>query len=129
MIRLGPLSFQPAELAKVATIMMFGRTLEDITGSINDWKLLYHGIYAIVPCHIHNNPQPDMGMTMVLFFMVVGIFFIAGLDIRFFIGGFSALALAIILILNFNIMSSLSKEEINIFLKSRSWYVGNQDIT
>lgn len=115
-IRLGPLSFQPAELAKVATIMMLGRTLEDMNGSINDWKNFFTmAFYAIVPA-IFIIIQPDMGMTMVLFFMVVGIFFIAGLDIRFFIGGFSALALAIILILNFNIIAPYQKKRLTSFL-------------
>lgn len=115
-IRLGPLSFQPAELAKVATIMMLGRTLEDMNGSINDWKNFFTmAFYAIVPA-IFIIIQPDMGMTMVLFFMVVGIFFIAGLDIRFFIGGFSALALAIILILNLNIIAPYQKKRLTSFL-------------
>ena len=115
-IRLGPLSFQPAELAKVATIMMLGRTLEDMNGSINDWKNFFTmAFYAIVTA-IFIIIQPDMGMTMVLFFMVVGIFFIAGLDIRFFIGGFSALALAIILILNLNIIAPYQKKRLTSFL-------------
>ncbi|MGL5085270.1 MAG: FtsW/RodA/SpoVE family cell cycle protein, partial [Clostridium sp.] len=37
-IRLGPASFQPSELAKMATIMMLGRQLEDMDGTINELK-------------------------------------------------------------------------------------------
>ena len=37
-IRLGPLSFQPAELAKIATVMMMGKELEDMDGEINNFK-------------------------------------------------------------------------------------------
>ncbi len=37
-IRLGPLSFQPAELAKIATVMMMGKKLEDLDGEINNLK-------------------------------------------------------------------------------------------
>ena len=37
-IRLGPLSFQPAELAKIATVMMMGKKLEDMDGEINTFK-------------------------------------------------------------------------------------------
>lgn len=37
-IRLGPLSFQPAELAKIGTIMMMGKKLDDMDGEINNIK-------------------------------------------------------------------------------------------
>ena len=40
-IRLGPLSFQPAELAKIGTIMMMGKKLDDMDGEINNIKNFY----------------------------------------------------------------------------------------
>ena len=79
-IRLGPLSFQPAELAKIGTIMMMGKKLDDMDGEINNIKnFSILAFYAIIPAGLIVI-QPDMGMTMVLFFMVLGVFFIGGLD-------------------------------------------------
>lgn len=110
--RLGPLSFQPAELAKVATMMKLGITYESMNGSINEWKNFWKmGIYAIIPAALIVI-QPDMGMTMVLFFIVLGIFFIAGLDTRIIYGGFGALILGIIIALNTPILHQYQKNRI-----------------
>ena len=114
-IRLGPLSFQPSELAKMATIMMLGKTLEEMKGSINEIKNLgLMAFYAIVPA-VFIVIQPDMGMTMVLFFIVVGIFFIGGLDIKIIGGGFLALFLAIIIVWNSGIIKPYQKNRITSF--------------
>ena len=115
-IRLGPLSFQPAELAKIATIMMLGKTLEEMSGTINDLKNFFTmAFYAIVPA-VFIVIQPDMGMTMVLFFIVVGIFFIAGLDIRIIGGGLLSLLIAIIIVWNSGLIQSYQKTRITSFM-------------
>ena len=72
-IDLGVISLQPAEIAKVATIMMMGRKLEEMEGNINTVKNFFTlAIYAVIPAALIVI-QPDMGMTMVLFFMVLGL--------------------------------------------------------
>ena len=99
-LRLGPLSFQPAELAKIATVMMLGKKLEDMDGEINNLKNFFIlAFYAVIPAGLIVI-QPDMGMTMVLFFMVLGTFFIGGLDKRIIIGGLGALVVGIVLVWN-----------------------------
>lgn len=119
-IRLGPLSFQPAELAKIATIMMLGRTLEDMNGTINELKnFLTMAFYAVVPA-IFIVTQPDMGMTMVLFFMVVGIFFIAGLDMKIIGGGLLALVVAIVIVWNSGLIQPYQKTRITSFMNPES---------
>ena len=45
-IRLGPLSFQPAELAKIGTIMMMGKKLDDMDGEINNIFLCYNSSWT-----------------------------------------------------------------------------------
>lgn len=119
-IRVGPLSFQPSELAKMATIMMLGKTLEEMNGTINEWKnFLTMAFYAIVPA-VFIVIQPDMGMTMVLFFIVVGIFFIAGLDIRIIGGGFLSLFLVVILVWNSGLIQPYQKKRLTSFLNPES---------
>lgn len=119
-IRLGPLSFQPAELAKIATIMMLGKTLEDMNGTINEVKNFFTmAFYAVIPA-IFIVIQPDMGMTMVLFFMVVGIFFIAGLDIKILGGGLLSLVVAIVIVWNSGLIQPYQKTRITSFMNPES---------
>ncbi|TGY42601.1 rod shape-determining protein RodA [Clostridium sartagoforme] len=119
-IRLGPLSFQPAELAKIATIMMLGKVLEEMDGTINELKNFFKmAFYAIVPA-VFIVIQPDMGMTMVLFFIVVGIFFIAGLDIKIIGGGLLSLLVAVIIVWNSGLIQDYQKKRITSFLNPES---------
>ncbi|MGN0025938.1 MAG: rod shape-determining protein RodA [Clostridium sp.] len=119
-IRLGPLSFQPAELAKIATIMMLGKTLEEMNGTINEVKNFFTmAFYAVIPA-IFIVIQPDMGMTMVLFFMVVGIFFIAGLDIKILGGGLLSLVVAIVIVWNSGLIQDYQKTRITSFMNPES---------
>ena len=78
--------------------MMLGKVLEEMDGTINELKNFFKmAFYAIVPA-VFIVIQPDMGMTMVLFFIVVGIFFIAGLDIKIIGGGLLSLLIAVIIV-------------------------------
>lgn len=114
-IRLGPLSFQPAELAKVATVMMMGKKLEEMDGEINNFKNFFIlAFYAMIPAALIVI-QPDMGMTMVLFFMVLGVFFIGGLDKRIIIGGLGALIVGIVLVWNSGLIQDYQKRRITSF--------------
>ena len=114
-IRLGPLSFQPAELAKIGTIMMMGKKLDDMEGEINNFKNFFIiAFYAIIPAGLIVI-QPDMGMTMVLFFMVLGVFFIGGLDNRIILGGLGALILGIVLVWNSGLIQDYQKRRITSF--------------
>lgn len=119
-IRLGPLSFQASEVAKLATIMMLGKTLEEMNGTINEWKNFFKmAIYAVIPA-VFIVIQPDMGMTMVLFFIVVGIFFIAGLDIRIIGGGFLSLVLVIVIAWNTGLIKPYQIQRLTSFLDPES---------
>lgn len=114
-LRLGPLSFQPAELAKIATVMMLGKKLEDMDGEINNLKNFFIlAFYAVIPAGLIVI-QPDMGMTMVLFFMVLGTFFIGGLDKRIIIGGLGSLIVGIVLVWNSGLIQDYQKRRITSF--------------
>ncbi|MBB6714275.1 rod shape-determining protein RodA [Clostridium gasigenes] len=114
-IRLGPASFQPSELAKMATIMMLGKQLEDMDGTINELKnFMKMAFYAAVPA-LFIVRQPDMGMTMVLFFIVLGIFFIGGLDIKILGGGLLSILLVIILVWNSGLIKPYQQKRLTSF--------------
>lgn len=114
-IRLGPLSLQPAEIAKVATVMMMGKKLEEMDGNINNIKNFFIlAFYAVIPAGLIVI-QPDMGMTMVLFFMVLGVYFIGGLDKRIIIGGLGSLLIGIVLVWNSGLIQPYQKARITSF--------------
>ncbi len=119
-LRFGPVSFQPAELAKVATIMMMGKKLEDFEGDINNIRnFMVLAFYAVVPAALIVS-QPDMGMTMVLFFMVVAVFFIGGLNLRVILGGLGALVLILVLVWNSGAIKQYQKTRITSFRNPES---------
>ena len=81
-IKLGPVSLQASEFAKIGIILMLAKKLEEMEGKINNVKNFFTLVfYAGVPV-LFIIIQPDMGMTMVSFFIVLGIFFVAGLDMK-----------------------------------------------
>lgn len=115
-LKFGPISLQPSEIAKVAMIMMLGKMLEEMDNDINNFRnLVKLSIYAGIPM-IFIIIQPDMGMTMVCFFIVLGIFFVAGLDKRIFIGGFAALIVVVAIVWNVGLIQDYQKARITSFL-------------
>lgn len=99
-INLGIGHLQPAEFAKLGIILMFAKKLDDMEGKVNEVKNFFIlAFYAAVPV-IFIVTQPDMGMSMVCFFIVLGIFFTIGLDMRIISGGLATLVLLIAIVWN-----------------------------
>lgn len=123
-LRFGPISLQPAELAKLGIIFMLAKKLEEMDGQINDVKNFFTLVfYAAVPVFFILR-QPDMGMAMVCFFIVLGIFFIAGLDMRIIGGGLLSLVLAIIIVWNSGLIPNYQKNRITAFMNPEADYAG-----
>lgn len=115
-LRFGPVSLQPAEIAKIAMIMMLAKKLEEMDSDINDPKNFFTLVfYAAVPVLLIVT-QPDMGMTMVCFFMVLGVFTIAGLDKRIIIGGLLSIVVGIVIVWNSGLIQPYQKGRITSFL-------------
>lgn len=115
-IRIGGFSMQPSELAKIAIIILVAKKLEDMDGKINDVKNFFIlTAYIIVPVFFIVI-QPDMGMTMVCFFIVLGMFFIAGLDMRIIGGGLLSLVVAVVIVWNSGLIHSYQKDRLTSFL-------------
>lgn len=94
-IKIGRFTMQPSEFAKVGIILMLAKQLDDMEGNINNLKNFFKlTMYAFIPMALIIG-QPDMGMTMVCFFTVLGICFVAGLDLKVILGGILGLALLV----------------------------------
>ena len=110
------MTLQPAELAKFAIILMLAKLLDEMDCEINNIKNLSKlAIYCLIPVGLIVI-QPDMGMTMVCFFIVLGMLFIAGLDKRIIIGGFTVLFLAVIVLWNSGLILPHQKSRIVAFM-------------
>lgn len=115
-IGVGSFQIQPAEYAKIGIILMLGKKLEEMDGKINDVKNFFIlAFYSAVPV-IFIVTQPDMGMSMVCFFIVLGIFFTIGLDIRIISGGLATLVLLIAIVWNSGIIEPYQKTRFVAFL-------------
>lgn len=103
-IQIGNRAIQPGEFAKIGMILMVARIIEEAEGDVNNVKTFFKIVgYAIIPV-ILILIQPDMGLTMVSFFIMLGIMVIAGLNWKVIIGGLGSLAAAVVIIWNSSIM-------------------------
>lgn len=124
-IRFGPVSLQTSEIAKIGIILMLGKKLDEMDGKINDVKNFFTLVfYCAVPV-LFIIKQPDMGMTMVCFFIVLGIFYVAGLDIKIIGGGLVTLVISIIIVWNSGLIEQYQKNRFIGFLDPAADETGN----
>lgn len=123
-ISIGSRAIQPSEFAKLGMIIMLARKLEDMEGNINNVKnFLILTFYALVPIALIVI-QPDMGMTMVCFFIVLGIFFASGLNLKVIMSGVIGIIVFIAGVWNSGILPSYWKKRLTIFLNPESDELG-----
>ncbi|MFX0549258.1 rod shape-determining protein RodA [Hathewaya histolytica] len=120
-IKLGPINIQSAEVAKLALTLMLAKKLDEMDGEINDIKnfFILTG-YALIPM-ILIVVQPDMGMTMVCFFIVLGIFYAAGLNSKVILGGLISLVLLITIVWNSSLMPNYWKGRLSSFINPEKY--------
>ncbi|HVM94458.1 MAG TPA: putative lipid II flippase FtsW [Terriglobales bacterium] len=88
---LGPVSFQPSELAKPALILFLAWFLENKTQSIDDWRNTL--LPAIVPTTVFLGLivfQPDLGTAIACAGITACVLFVAGIRLRYFGYAFAA---------------------------------------
>jgi len=115
-IRIGGVGIQPSEFAKIGMIIMIAKKLDQMEGKINDPKNLFELMfYAAVPM-VLIIIQPDMGMTMVSFFIVLGIFYCIGLNYKIIFGGVTSVLIVVVGVWNSPIMKPYWKGRLTSFL-------------
>lgn len=115
-IGFGGFQIQPAEFAKLGIILMLAKNLDEMEGKINDVKNFFTLVmYSAIPV-VFIVTQPDMGMSMVCFFIVLGIFYTIGLDVKIIGGGLMTLVLAIAIVWNSGLIESYQKARFTGFL-------------
>lgn len=107
---------QPSEFAKLGMIIIIAKKLNDMEGNINNVKnFCILSFYALLPMFLIVK-QPDMGMTMVCFFIVLGMFFVAGLDLRVLCAGLFGIVGFIAAVWNTKLMKEYWKSRLTSFL-------------
>lgn len=113
-LSIGPLSFQPSEIAKFGLIISLAKFIdlnkETISNPITLLKVLLFAGFPIFLILL----QPDFGTAMVFVFFIGVMLFISGLDIKYFL----LLFLLIIIIIPIlpRILDSYQLDRINVFL-------------
>ncbi len=94
--KLGPMSFQPSELAKPALILFLAYFLHDKIKAMDDWRRTL--LPAVVPTALFAGlivAQPDLGTSIACACITAAILFVAGMRFRYF--GYALLASAPVL--------------------------------
>jgi rod shape determining protein RodA len=116
-LKIGPLpQFQPSEFVKIALIIMIAKQLDEMEGNINNLKnFLKLSVYVVIPV-IFLLKQPDMGMTMFFFFIILGMFFIAGLNSKVIVSGLVGVVATVALVWNSGLIRYYQKNRLISFL-------------
>ncbi|GKU23394.1 rod shape-determining protein RodA [Clostridium folliculivorans] len=124
-IKIGSLfQIQASEVAKMALIFMLAKKMDEMELKVNNLKnFMILAAYTLLPVALIVI-EPDMGMTMVCFFIVLGIFFCAGLDIRIIVGGLSSLVVGIMLLWNSGLIEAYQKRRLVSFLNPEADELG-----
>ena len=93
-IKIGSFYFQPSELLKIGFMITFAVHLNSVRQDINKFKnVFFLGLHAIVVVALVILTG-DLGSALVFVVMTLGMLFVAGLYVRYFLFGIGAIALA-----------------------------------
>lgn len=115
---------QPSEVAKFSIILMLSKLLDDMNCEINNWRNFGRiSLYVSLTMGLIL-VQKDMGMTMVCFFIILGMLYIAGLNVKLILGGLITIVFAIVILWNSGLIFQHQKDRIMEFLNADSDITG-----
>ncbi len=99
-LKVGPLSFQPTEVAKVATIIFLSAIFSNGRNNAHSFEkgLIPFVVVAAIPIMLIMG-QPDFGSILVLSTIAASIYFVAGANLKHFFGGVGVAMLAILIVI------------------------------
>lgn len=115
-IRIGNRAIEPGEFVKIGLVLMLAKKIDDMEGDIHNTKnFLTLCLYAGLPM-ILILIQPNLGMTLICFFITLAIFFISNLNLKVIIYGFLSMIPLSIFIWFSGFMKAYQKDRIISFL-------------
>ena len=89
-IQLGPITLQPSEFSKIIMIIALAAMLEDRVGKLNTVSDILPVVgYVALPFFLVLK-QPDLGTSLVFIAILLGMMFVAGVNLRILAAGFAA---------------------------------------
>lgn len=119
----GPFGIQPSEFAKLTTIITIAKLMEDMDNINKPKNLIKLIVAALIPMGLIQL-QPDTGTNLIFFMTILGMLFMAGLDLRFIFGGAAAAIVSIFVLWEFNILKPYQKNRIIVFLRPETDKLG-----
>jgi rod shape determining protein RodA len=109
---------QPSEFVKIGLILLLAKKINDMEGKINNIKNLSIIIfYSLIPMGFIAS-EPDLGMTMIYFFIVFGILFLSGLNYKIILGGTAVLIMSITVLWYSPLIHPYQKARVTAFLNT-----------
>jgi len=119
-IKIGSRAIEPGEFARLCLILMLAKQLQKMEGNTNKIKnFMILVIYSIIPM-ILIFLQPDLGLTMVCFFVAFGIFYVHGLKLKVIISGILAILIGLAIVWNSGLIQPYQKSRLTAFIDPSS---------
>ncbi|WP_201779748.1 rod shape-determining protein RodA [Oxobacter pfennigii] len=124
---IGSFGIQPSEFMKISMIIMLAKKIEEFEDGINNPGNLFKlFLYAALPLGLIML-QPDLGTAMVLVFIVIGMLFMAGLNLKIFFTGLCAAAVSVLAVWfsPVPILKPYQKDRLLVFLNPENDQLGS----
>lgn len=121
---IGSFKFQPTEFAKLTTMLKVAKELNKVDGKLNNLKNFFKvTIYAVIPM-VLMLLEPDLGITLLTFSIILGIYFASGLKIKVILAGFASILGVFVLVLTTNIAPNHWKNRLASFVLNEGTELG-----
>jgi len=114
-VAIGPLTFQFSELAKILMIGVLAAYLGNREGKLDSFGSILGAVVLIIPPWVLVMMQPDLGTSLCLLAILVGMLFMSGASLKWLIAGALGVVAAIPLVWTY-ILQDYQRQRIETFL-------------